>query len=111
MRRRKTTKEFIAEAKKVHGDKYDYSLVSYLDQDTPVRIICPIHGEFLQRPIDHLNCKEACYRCRGLVKTTDEFIEDARKLHGDRYDYSHAIFKGLTEKITVTCRKHGDFDQ
>ena len=83
MRRKKTKEEFVAEARKVHGDKYDYSLVEYVDFSTPVQIVCPTHGAFWQRPSDHLDCKEACYRCRGVVKTTEEFIEEARKVHGD----------------------------
>ena len=111
MRRKKTREEFIAEARKVHGDKYDYSLVEYIDYSSPVRIICPVHGEFWQRPSDHLNCKDACYRCRGVVKTTEEFIEEARKVHGDRYDYSQADFQGMIDRITIICRKHGLFSQ
>ena len=111
MRRKKTREEFIAEARKVHGYKYDYSLVEYVDFSTPVRIICPIHGEFWQRPSDHLACKEACYRCRGVVKTTEEFIEEARKVHGDRYDYSQADFKSMIDEITIICPKHGPFSQ
>lgn len=48
-----TTSEFIARSRKVHGDYYDYSLVSYVSNHTPVKIICPIHGEFLQQPSQH----------------------------------------------------------
>lgn len=46
MSRKKTREEFIAEAKQVHGDKYDYSKVVYIDANTKVSIICPIHGGF-----------------------------------------------------------------
>lgn len=111
MRRKKTKEEFITEARKVHGNKYDYSLVEYVDFSTPVLIICPTHGEFWQRPSDHLNCNEACYRCRGIVKTTNEFIEEARKVHGDKYDYSQADFKSMIDEITIICPKHGPFSQ
>jgi hypothetical protein len=44
--RRKTKEEFIADAKKVHGNKYDYSKVIYINNKVEVCIICPIHGEF-----------------------------------------------------------------
>ena len=60
-----TTEEFIKRAKEVHGDKYDYSKVEYIDNKTKICIICPKHGEFLQTPNDHLNgygckiCKES----------------------------------------------------
>lgn len=42
-----TTEEFIEKAKKVHGDKYDYSLVEYKDSRVKVKIICPKHGVFI----------------------------------------------------------------
>ena len=41
-----TNKEFIIKAREVHGDIYDYSRVSYIDKETPVEIICPLHGSF-----------------------------------------------------------------
>ena len=50
-----TTKEFIKKAKEIHGDKYDYSKVDYVNTLTPVTIVCPEHGEFLQSPHDHLD--------------------------------------------------------
>lgn len=111
MRRKKTTEEFIAEARKVHGDKFDYSLVYYVDTSTPVRITCPVHGEFQQKPYDHLHSKYPCYKCRGIVKTTEEFIAAARLVHGDRYDYSKSVFKSMTDEITIICPKHGPFSQ
>lgn len=111
MRRKKTTDEFIAEARAFHGDKFDYSLVEYVDISTPIRIICPIHGEFQQRPYYHLKCKYPCYKCRGIVRSTEEFIEEARKVHGEKYGYDHASFSGATNLITITCKRHGDFNQ
>lgn len=47
--RRKTASLFIAEAQKVHGDKYDYSKTDYQDMRLKVLIVCHRHGEFLQR--------------------------------------------------------------
>ena len=82
------TKEFIAKAKAVHGDKYDYSKVNYAKNTTKVTIICKIHGEFEQCPAYHL-LGQGCPECGGRRKlTTEEFIEKARKVHGDKYDYS-----------------------
>ena len=70
-----TTKEFIQKAKEVHGDKYDYSLVEYTKAKEKVKIICPIHGEFLQRAGAHLQgqrCKkcgtELSIRTKKLIK-------------------------------------------
>ena len=58
-----TKEEFISKAKSVHGDKYDYSKVEYVNNTTKVCIICPIHGEFLQRPSNHVNAKQGCSKC------------------------------------------------
>ena len=55
MFKRYTTEEFITKAKTVHGNKYDYSRVVYVDSVTPVSIVCPEHGEFKQRPAMHLS--------------------------------------------------------
>ena len=60
--RKKTLEEFIAEARKVHGDKYDYSRVVYIDSRTPVQIVCHKHGVFLKAPSDHLN-GQGCKKC------------------------------------------------
>ena len=88
------TEQFIERAKKVHGNKYDYSKTEYINSSTKVCIICPIHGEFWQRPTEHLRGR-GCKKCGDLsvgIKnsriTTDEFIERAKKVHGDKYDYS-----------------------
>jgi len=43
---RKSTEDFIRDAKKIHGDKYDYSKVEYLGKDVPVEIVCSKHGSF-----------------------------------------------------------------
>ena len=56
------TEEFIRRARLVHGDKYDYSKVVYVNSTTDVCIICPIHGEFWQRPAEHLRGK-GCVKC------------------------------------------------
>ena len=88
MGNRKTTCEFIAEAQKLHDDKYDYSKVEYNSNKGKVCIICPKHGEFWQRPDKHLR-GQGCPVCAGTQKSdTASFIEKAIKIHGDKYDYS-----------------------
>ena len=112
-----TTEDFIEKAKKVHGDKYDYSKVNYINQDTKVTIICPIHGEFKQLPPSHTNRKGNCPECakkiRGIKQrfTTKEFIERARKVHGDKYDYSKVNYIDTHTKVCIICPKHGKFWQ
>ena len=72
-----TTEEFIEKAKKIHGDKYNYSKVEYYDSYTKVCIICPEHGEFWQQPRVHLNggrCSICSHNMINKLNTkTDNF--------------------------------------
>lgn len=108
--RRKNLKYFICKSRKKHGNKYDYSKVKYINNSTEVRIICPVHGEFEQVPENHY--VSGCRKCAGNIqKTTEEFILDASKVHGDKYDYSDAEYVGAHKKIKIVCREHGAFEQ
>lgn len=116
MPKRMTTAEFIDKAKTVHGDKYDYSLVDYKNTGTKVTIICPEHGEFYMTPNSHLagqGCKKCGLRLRSAnnTKTTEQFIKEAKTVHGDRYAYERTEYVGALEKVVITCREHGDFEQ
>lgn len=110
-----TTDEFIERARKAHGDRYDYSQVTYDGMHIPVTIVCPDHGAFLQKPVDHLSgC--GCPRCaqarRGRKRlTTEEFVERSRAVHGDRYDYSKAVYVDKRTKVEIVCPEHGSFWQ
>ena len=106
-----TTEEFIRKAKEVHGDRYDYSKVEYVNTRTKVRIICPEHGEFLQIPNNHLQ-GQGCPYCAGKIRlTTEEFIRKAKEVHGDRYDYSKVEYMNGPTKVCIICPKHGEFWQ
>ena len=112
MSRKLTTEEFIKRAKMVHGDKYDYSKVNYVNNSTKVTIICPIHGEFEQNMINHINGKQGCPKCGGTSKsTTEEFIEKSRKIFGDKYDYSEVNYINNRTSVTIICPEHGKFSQ
>lgn len=105
-----TREKFIEKAKTYHKNKYDYSKVKYIDYDTKVCIICPEHGEFWQTPHNHL--RSGCYYCSKNKKlTTEEFISHARKIHGDKYDYSKVEYKNAKTKIRIVCPIHGEFWQ
>lgn len=105
------TEKFIQQAKKVHGDKYDYSLANYKNNDTVVKIICPIHGVFEQTPTNHVNNKHGCPKCsKKYSPSTSEFIERAKKIHGDNYNYNLIKYKKSHEKIKVICPIHGVFE-
>lgn len=106
-----TQKEVIRRAKTIFPD-YDYSKVNYVNSKIPITIICPIHGEF-QKTFDTLVYqKQGCSKCSKKFRyNTETFIQRAKEVHGDKYDYSKIIYKGNKEKVCIICSKHGDFWQ
>lgn len=111
---RLTTEEFINRAKEKHGDLYDYSKVEYKNSYTDVTIICKEHGEFNQTPINHLDGK-GCPIC-GLNssasnrrKTLEQFIDEAKSIFGDKYDYSKVEYVNSHTPITIIDKKYGEF--
>lgn len=103
---------FIKRAREVHGNKYDYSKVEYINAKTKVCIICPEHGEFWQKPSDHLNgcgCKKCAYKRNdgfSKRKKLEQFIIDAKYIHGDKYDYSKVEYINAKTKVCIICPKH-----
>lgn len=106
-----TKDEFVEKARKVHGDKYDYSNSDYKKSNVKIDIICPKHGVFSQVPSSHLmGC--GCPKCnKGVVFSLDEFLSEARKIHGDKYDYSKVEYTNVKSKVEIVCRRHGTFIQ
>ena len=117
MARKFTTEDFITKAKEIHGEKYDYSKVEYINSETKVCIICPKHGEFFVKANNHINCKNGCPFCakenssKSQRKTTEDFIREAREVHGNKYDYSKVVYKNATTNVTIICPEHGEFEQ
>ncbi|AUR88781.1 hypothetical protein NVP1118B_21 [Vibrio phage 1.118.B._10N.261.49.F6] len=107
-----TTEEFIEKSREVHGDKYSYERTVYVTNKKKVVITCPEHGDFEQIPRHHLK-GGGCAKCRYDADrlTTEEFVEKARAVHGSRYGYARTVYVGSKDKITITCPKHGDFNQ
>lgn len=108
--RKLTKKEIIDIFIKVHGDKYDYSKVNYINTNTKVDIICKEHGVFKQIPKDHKR-GFGCKRCYGIGKNTNDVILEFKKIHGDRYDYSEVVYKNSKYKVDIICPNHGLFKQ
>lgn len=107
------TEEFIQKAIEKHGNKYDYSKTNYILSRQKVIIICPIHGEFLQTPNDHLNVC-GCPECGKISKkkyTLDIFKKKAQEIHGNKYDYSKVNYTGMNNKVCIICPEHGEFFQ
>lgn len=111
-----TTEIAIAKFREVHGDRYDYSRVRYTKAKDPVLIVCLEHGEFWQTPSHHQNgtgCPLCGRRAVEAAKrlTTKTFIAKAAAKHGDRYDYSHVVYKGNKPKVKIVCPEHGSWMQ
>jgi hypothetical protein len=109
---RKTNDEFIKQSIEVHGDKYDYSKVNYINNHTEVIIICKEHGEFKQQPCVHMNMKCGCNKCSLKYQpNTYESIIKANLIHCDKYDYSKVNYINCKEKVIIICKEHGEFEQ
>jgi hypothetical protein len=112
----KKQSDFILDCIVLHGNRYDYSKVNYLNAKDKITIICSEHGEFQQTPYNHLQGK-GCQKC-GLrkrtiskTKTKEEFILDSIEMHGNKYDYSKVEYKQTNKKVIIICPKHGEFEQ
>lgn len=112
--RKKTLDLFMKEAKKHHGEFYDYSKVEYTNSKEKITIECPIHGDFTQTPSAHIN-GQGCPKCGDSKnrpkKDTLNFIERSEKIHGGKYDYSLVNYNGNKKKVDIICPIHGKFSQ
>lgn len=113
---RKTFEQFVEDARKVHGDEYEYNDSNYVNSHTKIGITCPEHGEFMQTPTNHLN-GNGCPKCKTekgrqmFSSTREKFIEKADEIHHGRYDYSKVEYINRNTPVIITCEKHGDFLQ
>ncbi len=106
-----STQEFITKSNIVHGNLYDYSLVKYTGNQNKVAIICKKHGVFQQQPNNHMMGK-GCIICSGTFKRTNkQFITEAKKVHGDLYDYSKVNYTNTSTNVIIICKIHGEFNQ
>ena len=107
---RYTREQFIKRARRFHGDKYNYSKVEYVNSQTKVCIICPIHGEFWVTPNDHIHANVGCTKCSGNYKSnTEDFIKKATKKYGNKYDYSKVEYVNNKTKVCIICHEKDEF--
>lgn len=125
--------KFIQESIRIHNNFYDYSLVNYIDNNTHVKIICPIHGEFEQRPRRHgcESSKGGCSKCseektyfkpgrsvgnetkekvKALVKekSLNLFKEKSKNLYNHiKIDYT-TFTTMRTKSLKIICKFHGE---
>lgn len=104
------TNDFINKSKSIHNNKYDYSKTIYSGNKGKVEIICGYHGSFFQTATRHLSGGK-CPKCNGRIAITqDEFIQKAKSIHGNKYDYSLVVYKNTKTKIKIICDEHGVFE-
>ena len=113
----KTKEKFVEESNIIHNNKFDYSKSNYVNDSTKVIITCPTHGDFEQVANHHIN-GQGCSKCKK-EKTAEtfnkkyglSFIDRAKKIHGDKYDYSKVVYSKMKHNVIIICKKHGKFEQ
>ena len=131
-KQRLSVEEVVAQARKIHGDKYSYDKMVYKNSASNITITCPEHGDFEQHAGNHLYQGQGCPTCgeasRGkritdletinrnyrevvMKRRRPEFFKRAKEIHGDAYDYSQVDYQGMKERVTIICPKHGPFSQ
>ena len=111
--RKQHLENLLKKAIKIHGNKYDYNRVVFINQSSPVEIICPKHGSFFQTLNAHVSAKAGCKQCaiENDRWTINDFLIKAKKVHGDLYDYSKVQSVMSTGYVTIICKEHGEFSQ
>lgn len=113
--RRYTFDDFVNKAREIHGNHYKYHRDTFISFSQKTKITCPKHGDFFQLPNNHVNSKRQCRKCSienkrfGSKYNKFQFIERAKNVHGNKYDYSNVIYKNTKTKVSIVCPKHGTF--
>lgn len=114
--RKLTHQEFLTRATAVHGATYRY-LDSYVGTGIPMRMLCPVHGEFTQTPNAHISQKQGCPLCarttQAIRQASDvsDVVAKFVATHGQKYDYAQVEYVNMHHKVTILCRTHGAFLQ
>lgn len=116
---KKNANSFLKRAKIKFKNKFDYSLVEYKNSTSNVKIICPIHGVFMQSPHDHLAGKFGCKNCsydslKIKIKDLQYYIDMANLKHNFSYDYSlinKVEYFGSKTSIDIKCKNGHIFKQ
>jgi len=114
--RRTSQLELIKQFEQMHGNRYDYTKVEYINNSLNVEIICEKHGSFFQNPYAHkigTNCPQCAFaeKSRGAYYTQERLIEQFKQAHGDKYNYNKVNFKTVSDKVLIICPEHGEFKQ
>lgn len=109
------TSSFILKSKEIYGDVYGYDEANYTASKNKITIFCKIHGYWETIAYNHLRGR-GCPKCnyvnkRNKLKTTERFVNDARKVHGNTYSYENTKYNGDGNKVSIKCKVHGYFSQ
>jgi len=106
------TENLIEKSKKIHNNRYDYSLTNFINESTKIKIICPVHGVFEQNPRNHQRGR-GCRSCskENAVLDGTKVIKHFKTIHGDKYDYSLVDYQKSSIKVKIICQEHGTFEQ
>lgn len=108
--------KFFEKCNKIHNQKYDYSKSEYKGTVHKILIVCPTHGEFLQKAATHYS-GHGCPECAKLLygngkrSNTKRFVEKAKVIHGNTYIYDRVNYKDADSKVIIVCKEHGEFEQ
>lgn len=101
-----TTESFIAEAKEIYGDRYDYSKVDYKNREHRITIVCPVHGDFQVYAREHLDGK-GCPKC----EKGEKFLLKLKEKFGDKFGLDEFVYESSTAPVTLVCPTHGAFSR
>jgi nucleoside-diphosphate kinase len=116
VRNKYTTESFIKKSLLIHGDKYLYNKVKYINIKEKIIIVCKIHGEFVQTPDKHLrhgcpNCGKLQSKATNILNHFNNLIDKFNKIHNNLYDYSSFKYSGIKKEAIIICKIHGEFKQ
>lgn len=125
MRKKIEYDEFISRAKKIWGDRFIYKEPKKFNfRKDNIEIFCPVegHGWFSKLPSNHITDNKhrnpsGCPNCfleadrKAKMKPFSDFLIDARKVHGDKYEYVEETYDGAKQNLKIICPKHGHFLQ
>lgn len=100
---------WLNDFKSIHGDRYDYSKVNYVNNKIKVEIICREHDSFFMKPNAHTTQKQGCPKCSRKYKDRETFIEASIMIFGNLYDYSKVEYENSHEKVEIICKEHKSF--
>jgi len=116
MSKRLTREQFIEKVSEIHKGAYSYEKTEYITTKDKIVITCKTHGDFLQKPNNHVS-GQGCPKCADIIvaskrlKTLDIFKKEAIEIHKNKYNYDKVIYKNNKSAVTIICPIHGEFKQ